>query len=49
MSDTFSPGNSFKTYRFAMGALDGHRKHLAARIQESVRKFYGERHQLPGP
>jgi hypothetical protein len=45
--DTFSPGDNFKTYRFAMIPLEEHRKELAARIQDSVRAFYGECHQLP--
>ncbi len=42
-----SPGDFFKTYQFAMMPIEEHRKQLKDRIQEAVRTFYGEQHQLP--
>ena len=47
MNEPFSPGDNYKTYCFAMIPLEEHRKQLAARIQASVRAFYGEHHQMP--
>jgi hypothetical protein len=47
MSETFSPGDNFKSYRFPMIPIEEHRKQLKGRIQQAIRTFFGEQHQLP--